>query len=123
MHMTYDPLVKVIDEPLALDAAVIKQLLNYRRVPKLPNLPGVNVSEERGRLENILNSLVDRLLDGITENPTKRWVLTQFKPSLELVEGEDTEGREHFGMEVEWIMEILRIDSSDGLLSYYLGGI
>lgn len=36
------------------------------------------------------------------------------RSSLESVEGEDTEGREHFGMEIELIMDILGIDSSDG---------
>lgn len=121
--MTYDPLVEVVDEPLAIDAGVMERLREYRRAPKLRHLPGVDVTEERERLEHILDDLVDRLLDGVEENPSKLWVLTQFQPSLASVEGEDTEAREHFGMEVETIMDILDIDSSDGLLSFYLGGI
>ena len=36
---------------------------------------------------------------------------------------EGSEAREHFGMELEHIMDILGIESSDGMLSYYLGGI
>jgi hypothetical protein len=32
----------------------------------------------------------------------------------------DAEAREHFGFELEEIMDILRIESSDGLLSYSL---
>jgi hypothetical protein len=121
--MTYNPLGEVIDAPLAIDATVMEQLREYRRAPKVVNLPGTNVNEERDRLENILNHLVDRLIDGIEENPMKLWVLAQFQPSLELVEGEDTEAREHFGMEIESVMGILGIDSSDGLLACYLGGI
>lgn len=121
--MTYNPLVEVIDAPLAIDATVMEQLRNYRRAPKLECLPGTNVTDERDRLENVLNRLVDRLIDGIEENPTKLWVLTQFQSSLELVEGEDTEARDHFGMEIEAVMGILGIDSSDGLLACYLGGI
>lgn len=121
--MTYNPLIEVTDAPLVINATVMEQLRNYRRAPKLVGLPGTNVKEERDRLGNVLNQLVDRLTDGIEENPTKLWVLTQFQPSLELVEGEDTEAREHFGMEIESIMEILGIDSSDGLLACYLGGI
>jgi hypothetical protein len=39
------------------------------------------------------------------------------------VEGEDTEAREHFGMELERLMGILGIASSDGVLTHYLGGI
>lgn len=121
--MTCDPLREVIDHSLVIDEPVVTQLRTFRRAPKLMNLTGVNVTEERERLERILNDLVDRLLNGIEMNPTKLWVLAQFQPSLESVEGEDTEAREHFGMEIESIMEILGIDSSDGLLTCYLGGV
>ena len=121
--MAYDPLSEVIDDSLTIDASVVEQVRTFRRAPKLMNLPGVNVTEERERLERVLNDLVDRLLNGIEENPTKLWALTQFQPSLQSVAGEDTEGREHFGMEIESLMEILGIDSSDGLLTYYLGGV
>jgi hypothetical protein len=121
--MTYDPLSEVIDESIAIDASVVEQLWTFRHAAKLTNLPGVDVTEERERLAKVLNDLVDRLLNGIEKHPTKLWVLKQFQPSLESVEGEDTEGREHFGMEIESIMEILGIESSDGLLSYYLGGM
>lgn len=121
--MTYDPLSEVIDDALTIDASVIEQLRTYQRAPKLTNLPGLNVTEERERLERVLNDLVDRTLKGIEENPTKLWVLTQFQTSLQSVEAEDTEGRGHFGMEIESLMDILGIDSSDGLLTYYLGGV
>jgi hypothetical protein len=50
-------------------------------------------------------------------------VLTEFQTALRLVEEEDTDGRDHFGMEMENIMDILGIESSDGLLAAYLGGI
>ncbi|MDN4036514.1 DUF4844 domain-containing protein [Massilia sp. YIM B02443] len=121
--MTYDPLSEIIDEPLTVDARVTEQLRDYRLASKLTHLPGIDVTEERERLEKNLDNLVDRLLEGIEKNPTKRWVLAQFQPSLEAVEYEDTEGREHFGMEIELIMDILGIDSSDGLLTHYLGGM
>jgi hypothetical protein len=121
--MTYDPLSEVIDEPLTIDGNVVKELRDFRQVSKLMNLPGVDVTEERERLGKVLDQLAERLLDGIEKNRTKLWVLTQFQSSLESVEGEDTEGREHFGVEIESIMDILGIDSSDGLLPHYLGGI
>jgi hypothetical protein len=50
-------------------------------------------------------------------------VLKQFQESLEIVQEEDTEAREHFGMELERVMDILGIESSDGVLTHYLGGI
>jgi hypothetical protein len=121
--MSYDPLSEVIDEPLTVDKRVLEQLREYRLASKLTHLPGIDVTEERDRLQGNLDALVDRLLCGVEQNPTKRWVLAQFQPSLKAVEGEDTEGRDHFGMEVELIMDILGIDSSDGLLTHYLGGI
>lgn len=122
--MTFDPLVEVIDESLAVNAKIMQEISAFRRrEPKLPMLPGTDVSEERARLSKVVNDLVDRLIQGIESHPTKLWVLTEFQRSLELVEQEDTEGREHFGMELEQIMDILGIESSDGLLARYLGGI
>lgn len=121
--MTYDPLSEVVDEPLNIDVGVLDQLRVFRDAPKLQSLPGLNVDNERKRLSRILDDLINRLLDGVAANPTKLWVLTQFQFSLELVDSEETEGRDHFGLEMEQIMEILNINSSDGLLAYYLGGI
>lgn len=121
--MAYNPLVEVIDEPLTVDPTIVEQLREFRDHPKLANLPGDDVVEERQRLSKVLEDLADRLIRGIEGNPTKLWVLTEFQYSLELVEQEDTEGREHFGMELEHLMDILGIESSDGLLACYLGGI
>jgi hypothetical protein len=122
--VAYDPLIEIVDEALIINPEIMERLSAFRlREPKLPMLPGVDVSEERARLSKIVNDLVDRLIQGVEIHPTKLWVLTEFQRSLELVEQEDTEGREHFGMELEQIMDILGIESSDGLLACYLGGI
>jgi len=120
--MTYDPLSEVIDEPLRVDVRVMESLGQFRAREKLPNLPGVDPTLERERLSSVLNGLVDDLLAGLEEHPSKLWVLTQFQRALIQVEMEDTEGREHFGLEMENIMDLLGIESSDGLLSFYLGG-
>ncbi len=121
--MTYDPLSEVLDEPLNIDAATIKELIVFRAATKLQNLPGLDTLVERNRLTKVLNDLIDALVAGVQQNPTKLWVMAQFQKSLQLVEQEDTEAREHFGTEVENIMDILCIESSDGLLSCYLGGM
>lgn len=121
--MDYDPLSEVIDEPLSLDSSILEELKDFRGAEKLDNLPGIDKAAEKARLSNVLNGLLDRLLCDVEANPSKLWVLTEFQKALVLVEGEDTEGREQFGMEMENIMGILGIDSSDGLLSAYLGGI
>jgi hypothetical protein len=121
--MSYNPIADIIDEPLDVDETTVSELVAFRNGTKLELLPGVDPTEERNRLSEILNDLAEVLIAGIQANPSKLWALTQFQPFLEMVEGEDTEGREHFGTEVENIMDILGIESSDGLLSYYLGGI
>lgn len=121
--MTYDPLSEVIDEPLEINVAVVDALNTFRSKDKFLLLPGVDTTLERERLSKVLNGLTDALILGVEANPTKLWVMGQFQIYLMQVEEEDTEGREHFGSGVEELMDILGIDSSDGLLSAYLGGI
>ncbi|MBS0355732.1 MAG: DUF4844 domain-containing protein [Proteobacteria bacterium] len=121
--MTYDPLSEVINEPLRIDGRAIASLTEFRSREKLLHLPGVDTALERERLLKILNTLLDELLAGIERNPSKLWALTQFQRALVQVQLEDTEAREHFGMEIEHIMDVLGIESSDGLLSFYLGGL
>jgi hypothetical protein len=38
-----------------------------------------------------------------------------------MVKDEDLEAKEHVGMEIERLMDILEIGSSDGVLTHYLG--
>jgi hypothetical protein len=121
--MDYDPLSEVIDEALVIDADALEELQAFRQAEKLDDLPGTDTADEKTRLSKVLNDLADRLLAGVGEHPSKLWVLTEFQTSLKLVEEEDAEGRDHFGMELENIMDILGIESSDGLLAAYLGGI
>ena len=119
----HDPLDDVLDEALVVDAAVLRRLSAFRTRAKLVDLPGVDPTVEHARLSGVLNDLADTLLDGLAAHPTKQWVMRQFQRSLARVQREDTEGRDHFGTELETIMGILGIESSDGLLSFYLGGI
>ena len=121
--MAYDPLTEVVDEPLAIDQSTLDRLLIFKVADKLTDLPGADTGAERARLSAILNQLADRLIAGIAANPGKLWVLTEFQRALELVAQEDTEAREHFGTALEALMDIVGIESSDGLLSAYLGGI
>lgn len=119
--MAGDPFEFVQDAPLFIVPRTMAQLRAFREGPKLADLPGTNPSPERERLAVVLDDLATRLLAGVEAHPTKFWVLKQFQESLEIVRGEDTEAREHFGMELERVMEILGIASSDGMLTHYLG--
>jgi hypothetical protein len=122
-YMSYDPLSEVIDEPIDVDDSTVMKLQILKAVDKFGSLPGENTSEEKKRLSAILNDLLLRLIGGVQANPTKLWILAEFQQSLALVENEDTEAREHVGAELELIMDVLGIESSDGMLAAYLGGI
>lgn len=121
--MTYDPLSKVDDEPLHIDAGILQALVSFRSQTKLLNLPGTDTVLERERLSKVANCVADALIRDVQANPSKRWVMGQFQIFLETLGTEDTEGREHLGAELERLMDILGIASSDGLLSFFLGGI
>ena len=121
--MAYDPLSAIEDAPLFIVPRVLNRLRAFRARPRLEKLPGVDTRDERARLGGHIDALIDRLIAGVEAHPTKFWVMKQFQTTLEAVAGEDTEAREHVGMELEELMDILGIDRSDGVLSYYLGGI
>jgi hypothetical protein len=121
--MSYDPLASVEDEPLEIEPETLAALRRFKARDKVALLPGVDTTDERARLSSRLNAVADILLQAVEANPTKRWVMSIFQAALIPLQEEDTEAREHFGMELEDLMDILGIESSDGLLGFYLGGI
>jgi hypothetical protein len=118
--MASDPFEQVADAPLFVVPRMLEALRGYRAGPKLADLPGPSPSPERERLASELDRLADALLEGIETHPTKFWVLKQFQQSLVAVQQEDAEAREHFGTELERLLQIVGIDSSDGVVEYYL---
>lgn len=118
--MSYDPLSEVIDEPISVSAQDVQELKRLRDSEKFTDLPGIDTVAEQTRLSQVFDNLLDRLIAGTLENPSKLWVLSQFKTALEAVQFEDTEAREDFGEHLEKVMDILHIESSDGLLNFYL---
>lgn len=118
--MSYDLLSEVSDEPLSVSTQDIQELKRLRESEKFTDLPGTDTTAEQARLSQAFNELLDRLIAGTLDNPSKLWVLSQFKSTLEAVQMGDTEGREHFGEHLEQVMDILHIESSDGLLGFYL---
>ena len=110
----------MIDEALEVTSETLAALAAFRSTPKLTHLPGSVAAAERALFAPMLDELTDKLLEGVSSHPSKLWVLAQFQTYLVHVHGEDTELREHFGAELEKITDALNIESSDGLLSYYL---
>jgi hypothetical protein len=118
--MATDPLTQVADAPLFVVPRMLDALRGYRSGPKLADLPGPSPSPERERLASELDRLAEALIAGIEAHPTKFWVLKQFQGALLAVRQEDAEAREHFGTELERLLEIVGIRSSDGVVEYYL---
>lgn len=120
--MKFDPLSMVIDSPIEVGSRTIHLLTELLLKDKFNALFDEDGDAgESQRLEAIINCLIEILIKSVSANKTKLWVLQQFKESLERVELEDTEARELFGVLLEEIMDILGIESSDGLLAFYLG--
>jgi hypothetical protein len=98
----------------------VASLLQIKRLEKFVDLPGLESAEEQRRCSATVDELIDRLVEGIVRNPRKSWVLEQFVPTLRAAFKEDTEARERFGPYFEQIMNAFGIESSDGMLTYYL---
>jgi hypothetical protein len=96
--MTDGRLSNVADKPLSIDSSVIDALREFRDKEKLLYLPGVNVEMARARLSALVNTLTDELIRGVSQSPSKRWVLTCFQHQLEKLQQEGTEATEHFGL-------------------------
>ena len=118
--MTCDALSEVVDELLNVAVRDVQELKRLRESEKFLNLSGVNTAAEQARLSQVFNELLERLILQIQEKPNKLWVLSQFQIALEAVQMEDTEARENFGEWLEQVMDVLHIESSDGLLNFYL---
>jgi hypothetical protein len=118
--MARDPMEQVKDAPLFVVPRMLDALRAWRDGPKLADLPGPNPSPARERLASELDRLGGALLAGLERHPTKFWVLKQFQQSLEAVRDADAEAREHFGSELERVMDVLGIASSDGMIEHYL---
>lgn len=98
--MARDPLANVADAPLFIVPRVMDALRAYRASAP----PGA------------LDALAATLLAGIEAHPTKFWVMLQFRKTLESIGDGEAAARDHLGGELEKLMDILGIDSSDGVL-------
>jgi hypothetical protein len=83
---------------------------------------GVLRPERRARAEAVLNGLLDTLLQGLPTQPTKEFVLGEFTKTLATFDLVDTEDRERACLYLEEIMDIVGLESSDGLLNRWMYG-
>jgi hypothetical protein len=112
---------------LKLPQDVIAQLQSLRATPKfgpdLPSYTGVLDPVERQHDETAMNDLIDKIAAGIESHPNKKFVLDEFSAALKNFDrAADTEDRERVCMNIEKIMDIVGLESSDGLLNNWLYG-
>jgi hypothetical protein len=114
--MAHDPFEFVEDAPLFIVPRVLDRLRAWRAAPKFDELAGAPAAPGRARLAAELEALAGRLLAGVERHPTKFWVLKQFQQTLDALDGECAETRVQVRGELERLMDILGIGSSDGVL-------
>ena len=69
-----------------------------------------------------LNELLDRLVAAIAAHPTKAFVLSEFRRTLTKFDSADSEERDQLLAYLERIMDIVGMESSDGLLNNWRYG-
>lgn len=117
--MARDPLAAVEDAPLFIVPRVLDALRAYREESQCDDPPGDDASVAGARMMAELDGLVDRLLAGVGRHPTKFWVMKQFQSTLDALDAldsADASARRQVRTELERLMEILGIASSDGVL-------
>jgi hypothetical protein len=120
-------MIPIPDQTLDVSESTVAKLAELRARPKYVDMPGTiynGMRPESSRLlaERQLNSLIDRLQEGLPSNPSKKFVLAEFAKTMAEFEPVDTEDREQFLRYLEEIMDILGIESSDGLLNRWMYG-
>ena len=110
---------------MKIDAAVFDELLALKVEKKFEAhilYPGAPNEQIRIKCEALINNLIDTLINDLSSQPKQAFVLMKFKIHLENFNGEDTEEKERVCEYCEQIMEILGIESSDGVLNNWLYG-
>jgi hypothetical protein len=114
---------------LVVTPAVLDQLAAFRARPKFgPDdsrfLPYVGYLPETSRAdaEQELNAVVDALIEGLPSQPTAAFVLSCFAKGLLWFAISDTEDRERCCDYLVEIMDIVGMESSDGLLNRFMYG-
>jgi len=91
--------------------------------PTRPFYTGIKDEAERQRCEAAINALIGKIEAGIGDHPTKQFVLGEFSVTLKALDPPvDTEDRERFCTYLEEIMDIVGLESSDGVLNTWLYG-
>jgi len=105
---------------LSVTSGTLEQLRKLRDEPKFVDLPGNPAEQERKRFEPLLDSLLDRLIDGVEQHPSRDWVLEQMDSFVDEFHLEDSELRESCLAYIERIFDILGIPDDGGAFRKYI---
>lgn len=115
---------------LSITTAVLDQLRAFRAVPKFgpdesrfPGYVGYLPETSRADAEQALNATIDAIIEGLPNQPTSALVLERFAKGLLWFADSDTEDRERCCDYLVQVMDIIGLESSDGLLNRFMYGM
>jgi hypothetical protein len=120
--VAHDLLTAVADASVSISDEAMRGLIALRAAGKFPEGSVVKTAAERQRLSCIFDEVLDKLIEGLLSNPSRRWIMVQLHPALLAVTFESLETREHCRVLVEKILAVLGLGELDGMLNFYLGG-
>ena len=115
------------DQVLTITPAVIGQLQSLKAELNFgpdaaTHYTGVPDPRARIAYDEAFSLLVETLVQELPRHPSKKFVLAEFRATLESLPASDTEDRERAASYCEKIMDVLKIQSSDGLLNDWMYG-
>jgi hypothetical protein len=115
------------EQTLIINEQVLHELEVFKSMKKFLEdtesfYPGAVSEDIRTELETKINSLLFSIINNVKSNPKKSYILNEFKNLLIHCNEYDTEDREQICVYLEKIMDILNIQSSDGLLNIFMYG-
>lgn len=87
---------------------------------------GIADPTKRSIAESTINSAISNIATGIRSHPTKTFVLEQFQRALVLLDAAglaDSEDREAAAGYLEQVMDVVGLESSDGMLNNWVYGL
>ncbi len=108
------------EQNLSINQHIIEQLKALRGADKFTDLPGYDTKEEKQRLQNHLDNMLDKIIVGIEKNPKKSWLVSEMKPTIQEIYLEDTEARDRFVAYTQQVFGIVGATISGSEFSEYM---
>jgi hypothetical protein len=116
------------DKRLEITSATVDELRALRLQSKFHAneasfYPGAPNEAVRGEAERRINSLLDRLIDGLPTNPSRAFVLANVKTALSTFNTFDSEERDRASAYMEEVMKVSGVKDSGELLNVWRYGL